>query len=188
MRVPALYLAALLAVLPSTSSGAMAQKIESTVEQIRAERDELRLQLRLQEQGANARMAPSVIATREQIAQLEAAILKGEAASSELRKEIATLEAQTKQLGLEKQQLLNVQTSLTSGLIAAIITAVVAAVGAMLSVRRSRIDGDHRRLEIIEKAQAITELGLTVPPEMVSRYFAGVAPTRSPSNSPSPPT
>src|SRR6266571_3648875 len=102
MRVQALYLTALLAVLPSTSFGAMAQKIESTVEQIRAERDELRRQLLLQEQGATARLAPSVIATREQIAQLEAAILKGEAASSGLRKEIATLEAQTKQLGLEK--------------------------------------------------------------------------------------
>jgi hypothetical protein len=205
MRAPVILLLVSLAVSPPVAAAA-AGAIDSTVEQLRAERDRLQFQMLGQQAElirlrAAAQAAPPSTPTSavtaapsaalesgpDRIAQLQAAIRKGEAASGDLRIEIGALEAETKRLTAEKQHLLNVQTTLTSGLIGALITATVAILGALSNFRRSRADRDFRRLEVIEKAHALLLLGLSIPPDVVLRYFAGVAPSAKTAKAPASP-
>ncbi len=174
---------ALFALAPSAAVAAEA-KIDSAVDQLRVERDALKAEL-LKQHDENDKLrsklphstgsshesqSDSARATnasfQDRIAQLEAAIAEGVAAGNKLRDQITSLQA-------EKQELRNAQTALTSGLIGALVTTVVAVAGALSTFRRSRVDRDYRRLEVIAKAQALAQLGSTVPVDIVSRYFGG---------------
>ena len=151
------------------------------------ERDQLRQQAVLQQEISSLRASnPSPTAqfvsgtsTADRIQLLEEAIQKGEAASNTLKAEIASLEANTKRLTAEKQELIRIQTALTSGLVAAVITAVVAVIGALSNIKRLRVDKDYRRLEVMEKAQALADRGLSLPSDVVSTYLGGIHPQSS---------
>ena len=183
----------LLLVLPLTllnlaplPAQAIASEIESHVDRLR--QDRLR-QIRQSLQAAAS--AASSASTRpnpeeaqaDHVEQLEAAIRKGDVASGQLRKQIATLEADTRRLSDEKQQLVTVQTALTSGLVGALITAAVALAGAFANFRRSRADRDYRRLEVIEKCHLLIEGGMPIPSDLAVKYLAVASRAPSPSKS-----
>jgi chromosome segregation ATPase len=108
--------------------------------------------------------ASAIASQQDRIARLESDIKAGETASNNLKAQIDSLNA-------EKQKLLNVQTALTSGLIGALVTAAVAIASALSNFGRSRVDRDYRRLEVLDKAQALAERGLNIPTDIVLTYF-----------------
>jgi hypothetical protein len=102
--------------------------------------------------------APGSDAARK-IADLEAAIARGENASSGLRQMIARLET-------EKRELERIQTALTSGIVGALTTAIVAIIGALVSLRNSRADRNLKRLQVIEKAAELSSRGIELPADL----------------------
>ena len=152
------------------------QDINSGIRQLRVDRDQLRRKQTLLPPSESAGAPAQDANLQARIDQLETVIGKGEAASVELRKQIAGLESETRKLHDEKQQLLTVQTALTSGLIGALIAAAAAIVGATSNIRKFRVDRDHRRLEVIEKALLLGGKGIVLPSDIVTRYMNGVQP------------
>jgi len=106
----------------------------------------------------------AIVAAPDRIARLESEVKAGETASNNLKTQIDSLNA-------EKQKLLNVQTALICGLIGAMVTAAVAIACALSSFGRSRVDRDYRRLEVLDKAQALAERGLNIPTDIMLTYF-----------------
>ncbi|WP_155890888.1 hypothetical protein [Desulfuromonas sp. TF] len=82
----------------------------------------------------------------------------------------ASLLAEVENLKEERAQLMQVQTTLASGLIGAVVTAVVAIGGALLTARNSRPDRDLKRLAVIEKARELKLSGVALPDDIQTVY------------------
>jgi septal ring factor EnvC (AmiA/AmiB activator) len=109
-------------------------------------------------------------ATNQKVADLEAAIKRGERASTELKTQITKLEE-------EKRALEKVQVVLTSGLIGALVTAFVAILGTILSFSRGRAERDLKRLEVLEKSVELEAKGIRVPDDIQAGYRGRGSPT-----------
>jgi hypothetical protein len=83
---------------------------------------------------------------------------------------VAKLNQQITQLEKEKAELKQVQTTLTSGLIGAVVTALVAIAGAIFKPLGSRVERDLKRLEVVEKVAALQVKRIAVPPDIVQTY------------------
>lgn len=135
---------------PGPALAAAADEIERQTEAARAE-------LRQASPGGGAAEA--------RVAALEAAIARGEAASSELRKEIEAYKQQAAELR-ESRNLL------ASGLVGAVVTAIVAIMGALTNARRSRAERDLKRLEVLEKALELRARGVRLPDDIAAQVDA----------------
>ena len=102
-------------------------------------------------------------------------ISEGNTVVSNLNNQVAILEKQKTQLQKEKAQLEQIQTTLTSGLIGAVVTAIVAIAGALLKTKNSKVDRDLKRLEVVEKMNELTEKGVALPPDIAKTYRPGKA-------------
>jgi hypothetical protein len=98
-------------------------------------------------------------------ARLEAALKRGEEINASLQSEVEALK-------IERAQLVQVQTTLTSGLIGAIVTALVAIGGAIMGSRNSRPDRDLKRLAVLEKARELQSAGIRLPDDIADAYGA----------------
>jgi hypothetical protein len=199
MNAILLSFALLLCFLPGPAHSA-ADAIDMNVSRLRIELDALRRQNAAQlDELARLRAGTPATSTEssffkpwrgtdstspplDRLAELEAAIKRGEDVSGILRRHIANLESETKRLNDEKQQLLQIQTALTSGLVGALVTTAIAIVGAITSYRRSRADRDFRRLEVIEKTLSFVQNGHYVPADIISAYLGGSRPRTSGQN------
>lgn len=125
----------------------------------------------IEEASAEARQALAASAAQPQAggaastARLEAALKRGEEINASLRSEVEALK-------IERAQLVQVQTTLTSGLIGAIVTALVAIGGAIMGSRNSRPDRDLKRLAVLEKARELQSAGIRLPDDIADAYGA----------------
>jgi hypothetical protein len=99
----------------------------------------------------------------ESVARLEAALKRGEEIKASLLAEVENLKE-------ERARLMQVQTTLASGLIGAVVTAVVAIGGALLTAKNSRPDRDLKRLDVIEKARKLKLSGVALPDDIETVY------------------
>lgn len=88
---------------------------------------------------------------------------EAQGAADQLREEIK--EIQKKKADLEK-----IQTTLTSGLIGAIVTAIIAILGIVFKTFDSRSERDLKRLEVIEKIAELKAKGIDVPENLKRKY------------------
>lgn len=82
------------------------------------------------------------------------------------RQFIAKLDEQIKQLEKEKTELKQLQTALTSGLIAAVLGGLVAAMGKFTS----RAERDLKRLEVISKVAELRGKQVSMPADLLEKY------------------
>ncbi|MEM7358949.1 MAG: hypothetical protein AAF431_07625 [Pseudomonadota bacterium] len=100
---------------------------------------------------------------RKSIQRLSAALERGEQINSSLEEQVAKYKA-------EKEELLKVQTMLSSGLIGALVTAFVAIAGAIISAKSSKPERDLKRLSVIEKAMKLRQEGASLPRDIEVNY------------------
>jgi hypothetical protein len=96
-------------------------------------------------------------------ARLDAALKRGEEINASLQSEVEALK-------IERAQLVQVQTALTSGLIGAIVTAIVAIGGAIINSRNSKPERDLKRLAVLEKAHELQSAGVPLPEDIMYAY------------------
>jgi hypothetical protein len=110
-----------------------------------------------------AESSPGASASSINTARLEAALKRGEEINTSLQSQVETLK-------VERAQLVQVQTALTSGLIGAIVTAIVAIGGAIINSRNSRPERDLKRLAVLEKVHQLQTAGVPLPDDITHAY------------------
>lgn len=103
--------------------------------------------------------------TEEVIDIAEQTINEGKQTIERLRNEVDKLQS-------EKADLKEVQATLTSGLIGALVTAFIAIVGTVSKLINSKAERNLRRLEIMEKLTELESKGITIPGDIRKNYAA----------------
>ena len=157
-----------LATLASTLSAAAMKEIDDASAAARAAARRS-VQLRSASQPAPDNSASATLPTPQQPApsaellRLEKALTHGEEINTSLRDEVQKLER-------EREQLVQIQAILTSGLVGALVTAIVAIAGAIVTSRNSRPERDLKRLAVVEKLHELQVAGTPVPKDIESAY------------------
>ena len=138
------------------------------IREIKEASDEVRKELSTSGTSGQPTSASSAV-NAAGVARLEAALKRGEEINS-------ALQGQVESLKTERAQLVQVQTTLASGLIGALVTAIVAIGGAILSSKASKPDRDLKRLAVIEKARELKQAGVSLPADIETTYVRNDAP------------
>ena len=101
---------------------------------------------------------------------IDAALARAEEVIADGKRTVTELRASVAQLEDEKAELESVRTTLTSGLIGAIVTALVAIFGTVFRSIGSRIERDLKRLEVLDKMNELRDKGVAIPPRMETSY------------------
>jgi hypothetical protein len=91
--------------------------------------------------------------------------------TAELNRAIEAGNSAKQALSNELTRYKNLQLALTSGLVAALLTAIGALATLFVTSRNSKAERDFKRLEVVEKGEAMRSKGIEIPPDIAQEYL-----------------